>query len=790
MFAPPQGGRFASAPADVEKHHVFAPPQGGRFASAPADVEEHHVLAPPQGGRFASAQADVEEHKLPLDQQMKHAFSAFLQGYPQLAQLMNNPMGLSFGQSEAPLPTQGGDGVPPPRQGVSAPGVADKGAAVHSATVPLPPPLKKRKSPALPPSSPEGSVVAASETLAPLQRTSGSLKRKHSDRSRRKHKKRKRDRRPHSSSGGESSDSEDDPGRSNKVLLDVIKKLLPGHQVGPQEPPASQRAADRGTQLGPPGQVTIPLDSYERLVEGLEPGQPIDVAQVLYLKKQLTGLSVPEAVQAALVPQEVTPSANTVLEFKTHNEEFAGILRSFMESSSRGDKKWAPPSAATRASLPSQGSDIVDKGPSYLGLPAPKRLVEHLTTILSYKEEVPVRSLLSSTVRLDNTQFAEHCKFSTHVSNAEANYLGHYSNGKVSSEKQVEKLVDKSKGSVWTNAKDALLAPSAALKDALVVGSANEAALAAIVESRKLAEDSRRAIAATQELVASFRRCPSALKSEIEANLNVAAARTDSICRRQILGYAAGQLTENVSVAMADAAARGVRTALSHARGEAMDAIFGKVNAKGSSDPARTAFRNNILSLPFTGTSLFGGRLTQATTAAVETAAKVEQYSKYLSKIGMRPAKGTSGGKSQSQKFQKKRQDWGRRRRRAKRRGSHPWSNKASETAPATTKSGASKAKPPKKGGGKPGKGRGGKGKESKGRRRSDTGSPVSLYRHRVHTGPGGSPRSVPFTGFRTGTGGDSDSSSFSPCYSGSESSSQLHSPSPGHLEVGNLLRI
>jgi len=202
MFAPPQGGRFASAPADVEKHHVFAPPQGGRFASAPADVEEHHVLAPPQGGRFASAQADVEEHKLPLDQQMKHAFSAFLQGYPQLAQLMNNPMGLSFGQSEAPLPTQGGDGVPPPRQGVSAPGVADKGAAVHSATVPLPPPLKKRKSPALPPSSPEGSVVAASETLAPLQRTSGSLKRKHSDRSRRKHKKRKRDRRPHSSSGG------------------------------------------------------------------------------------------------------------------------------------------------------------------------------------------------------------------------------------------------------------------------------------------------------------------------------------------------------------------------------------------------------------------------------------------------------------------------------------------------------------------------------------------------------------------------------------------------------------
>ena len=93
-----------------------------------------------------------------------------------------------------------------------------------------------------------------------------------------------------------------------------------------------------------------------------------------------------------------------------------------------------------RPSLPSQGSDVVDMELSSLGFQRLQGLLKHSQEILEYEKDVPVHSLLASSVRLTASQYAEHCSFSTQVSPVEANSLGHYSFGKVSSEKQVEKL--------------------------------------------------------------------------------------------------------------------------------------------------------------------------------------------------------------------------------------------------------------------------------------------------------------------------------------------------------------
>ena len=105
---------------------------------------------------------------------------------------------------------------------------------------------------------------------------------------------------------------------------------------------------------------------------------------------------------------------------------------------------------------------MVDLEPSSLGFQRLQRLLKHSQELLEYEKDVPVRSPLASSVRLTVSQYAEHCSFSTQVSPDEANSLGHYSFGKVSLEKQVEKLSRNRQLRVWANAKDALQAPQCA----------------------------------------------------------------------------------------------------------------------------------------------------------------------------------------------------------------------------------------------------------------------------------------------------------------------------------------
>jgi len=499
-------------------------------------------------------------------------------------------------------------------------------------------------------------------------------------------------------SGAEPSGSEDDPTPSNHFLMEVIKTLAGGIQARQEQPV-------QASVTGPQGQVSGTGEAFEILDRGLDLRR-LELAQAQQLRQQL-GAPAPPPPPVAPVPQEVTPSASTLLAFRNHNEEHAAQLRSFMENPKRGARKWEPTPIPERPSLPSQGSEVVDMEPVILGLPAPKRLLRHSQTILDYEKDVPVRSLLSGSVRLTPSQYAQHCSFSTQVSTEEANYLGHYSSGKVSSEKQVEKLIEQAKHKVWSNAKDALQAPQCALKDSLVVGSANEASLVAIEEAMMLADDSYEAIQRALDLVSSLTSCPSAERREVKTDLKEAAAHSSSLLRRLGIARTASKLVDNVSVSMTDTAARGVRTAISHARGEAMDALFG--SAKSSANPARQSFRNDILHLPFSGTSLFGGRLTQATTAAVEVAQERNRLTKHLSQIGLK-AKGTwtrpananpsSGGANAKRNNNNGRRQRGRRARKV-------WGPVPDKPAPATNakaKGNAPKPKP-KQGKGNPGKG-------------------------------------------------------------------------------------
>jgi len=147
---------------------------------------------------------------------------AFLHANPQaLHGPIQNPMGLDFGQQ-----------VPPPGlvapQGSRRQEVEDGPSLLPLArsqdlrrqvgTESLPPP-EVRNSQQPPP--PQG-VDGASE-YSTLPERCGPLKRKHKGTSRRKHKKRKRD--YSSSSGAESTDSEDSPIASNRLLMEVIKTL-------------------------------------------------------------------------------------------------------------------------------------------------------------------------------------------------------------------------------------------------------------------------------------------------------------------------------------------------------------------------------------------------------------------------------------------------------------------------------------------------------------------------------------------------------------------------------------
>ena len=218
------------------------------------------------------------------------------------------------------------------------------------------------------------------------------------------------------------------------------------------------------------------------------------------------------------------------------------------------------------------------------------------------------------------------------------------------------------------------------------------------------ADDSYQAIQRANTLISSLTSCPSAARREIEAEMEEAAVLAKSTMRRLYTARTASQLVDNVSVAMTDTAARGVRTAISHARGEALDALFGKATSKNALDPARQSFKNDILHLPFTGTSLFGGRLTQATTAALETTTKREKFTKHLGKIGFK-AKGVwtqRKGEANSAKARGNAKRPRRRRHGGRKKTWGPVPDKSSSKA--ETGAAASKAKP-NKGSGKPGKG-------------------------------------------------------------------------------------
>lgn len=127
---------------------------------------------------------------------------------------------------------------------------------------------------------------------------------------------------------------------------------------------------------------------------------------------------------------ENTPTV--IQSLRNRSEQRAKIMRSFMERTDRDPSvRWTTPSAPELETVPSdlENEEDLDDGayivrpPKCLGLPTTRELHEHMQK-LCYAKVVKPKSVVASTVRLNEQAYNELCTWSNQVTESEAEVLG------------------------------------------------------------------------------------------------------------------------------------------------------------------------------------------------------------------------------------------------------------------------------------------------------------------------------------------------------------------------------
>ena len=355
--------------------------------------------------------------------------------------------------------------------------------------------------------------------------------------------------------------------------------------------------------------------------------QAIAAVTGIPLDPSLAHASEYEAGNLDSLSAELTPAA--LDKIKVELEGHVTTLQAFMQSSKRPSAvRWAAPASAApsayRGEKEGEKMELVDGTPfTPVGLPVLDRHAATLSRVLYAMKGVKTPSQRASAVRVHATDYKEYLRFSFRPSADFSGAMGAFGSP-AEAVTSCMGLVEKQNtqaGERFKNAEEAARAPRDALRCALATGSANEAGMQAVHEASDLLSE---VSSPAKDLLKRLKASVQTLEGEETLALDVEDVETISnlvqschaASRRLEVAQVAVDYVEESTQAAVDAAARGLRSALSRARQEFMTGFFSLTHvssaAKGKKSDtvkAQAHLRGLAQQQPYMPSSLFGGSL-------------------------------------------------------------------------------------------------------------------------------------------------------------------------------------